>query len=262
MTKAELVREMAAAVCEQREADRIAHEATMLELRAELHELRELVKAIPVPNDGKDGKDADPAAIVQEVLAQIHVPEDGRDGVDGKDGADGMDAEVDVDEIVKAVLPLIPIPENGKDGAPGKDAEPIDRVTLAKDVLALIPIPKDGKDGIASRDEIRAEIAKAVAEFTGPEVEKRVQETFDSLPVNIYRGVYREGVQYKAGNTATWAGSLWHANTDTTEKPGEGQPAWTLAVKRGSNGKDADVAAIVKEATARLAKTAAMKGVK
>jgi hypothetical protein len=56
------------------------------------------------------------------------------------------------------------------------------------------------------------------------------------LPAMIYRGVYVQGTTYERGDVVTWAGSLWHANADTTTRPGDGSPHWTLAVKRGRDG--------------------------
>ena len=57
-----------------------------------------------------------------------------------------------------------------------------------------------------------------------------------------YRGVWREAERYTPGDTATHNGSLWHCNASTTDRPGEGSEAWTLAAKRGRDGKDAYVA--------------------
>jgi hypothetical protein len=68
-----------------------------------------------------------------------------------------------------------------------------------------------------------------------------------ALPTMIYRGAYVEGKEYERGDTVTWAGSLWHCNGGdkagewagtTKDKPGEGSKAWTLAAKRGRDGKD------------------------
>jgi hypothetical protein len=64
-----------------------------------------------------------------------------------------------------------------------------------------------------------------------------VQKTI-SLDAMIYRGVYADGSAYVAGDTVTWAGSLWHCNEATSEKPGNGK-SWTLSVKQGRNGRDA-----------------------
>lgn len=60
------------------------------------------------------------------------------------------------------------------------------------------------------------------------------------LPIQEYKGVYSpEGDGYAAHDTVTWAGSLWHCNkTATTAKPGDGSPDWTLAVKKGRDGRE------------------------
>lgn len=56
------------------------------------------------------------------------------------------------------------------------------------------------------------------------------------IPAMLYRGVYVPGKLYERGDVVTLGGSLWHANADTTTRPGDGAPAWTLAVKRGRDG--------------------------
>lgn len=53
-----------------------------------------------------------------------------------------------------------------------------------------------------------------------------------------YRGVFQMGETYSAGSFVTHDGSVWHANESTTARPGGGEAAWTLAVKRGANGRD------------------------
>lgn len=63
-----------------------------------------------------------------------------------------------------------------------------------------------------------------------------------------YRGVWKEGEEYTLGDFVTLGGSLWHCNfhaygdendpnPGTKAKPGTGED-WTLAVKRGRDGKD------------------------
>jgi len=51
-------------------------------------------------------------------------------------------------------------------------------------------------------------------------------------PGAVYRGVFKSALRYSAGDLCTHAGSLWHCNSVTSARPGEGA-AWTLAVKRG-----------------------------
>ncbi|EOM4566589.1 phage portal protein, partial [Escherichia coli] len=48
---------------------------------------------------------------------------------------------------------------------------------------------------------------------------QRTEKTF-SLPVMLYRGVFRIGETYHPGDTVTWGGSLWHCNSMTGDKPG------------------------------------------
>jgi hypothetical protein len=62
-----------------------------------------------------------------------------------------------------------------------------------------------------------------------------------ALPAVTYRGVYRDGDEYQPGSMVTFAGSTWHVNEVTRERPGEGSKAWTLAVKRGRDGRDSGV---------------------
>jgi hypothetical protein len=62
-----------------------------------------------------------------------------------------------------------------------------------------------------------------------------------NFPMQIYRGVYVENNEYVRGDTVTWGGSLYHCNEPTKDKPGGGSKAWTLAVKRGADGRDRKV---------------------
>jgi hypothetical protein len=59
-----------------------------------------------------------------------------------------------------------------------------------------------------------------------------------ALPAMVYRGVYEAGRVYEPGDTVTFGGSAWVCGATTTERPGDGAPGWTLAVKRGRDGKD------------------------
>lgn len=112
--------------------------------------------------------------------------------------------------------------EPGRDGRDGRDG--VDG--------------KDGKDGIASRDEIRAEIERAVAEDVPLVVKQQVDEEFAQRPDLSYHGVWKEGTHYRRGNWVTYSGSLWHCNdTGTTDRPGDGSEGWTLAVKKGRDAK-------------------------
>jgi hypothetical protein len=53
-----------------------------------------------------------------------------------------------------------------------------------------------------------------------------------------YLGVYRQDATYSEGSLVTRDGSIFHANKTTREAPGDGCMDWTLAVKRGRDGRD------------------------
>jgi hypothetical protein len=62
-----------------------------------------------------------------------------------------------------------------------------------------------------------------------------------TFPIALYKGVYVEGTEYEAGDMVSFGGSVWHCNEDTTDKPDGALKAWTLAVKRGRDGKDLEL---------------------
>jgi hypothetical protein len=53
-------------------------------------------------------------------------------------------------------------------------------------------------------------------------------------------GVWKEGAAYVAGDGVTMGGSFFIAQADTSAKPGKSDE-WRLAVKRGSDGRDAKI---------------------
>jgi len=73
----------------------------------------------------------------------------------------------------------------------------------------------------------------SVTDAMGNKTTKRLD-----VPAMIYRGVFTPGMHHP-GDMVTFGGSLWHCNEPTDKKPGEpGCKAWTLAAKRGRDGKD------------------------
>ena len=55
-----------------------------------------------------------------------------------------------------------------------------------------------------------------------------------------YLGVWKDTERYAPGHFVTHHGSLWHCNrVNISTRPGSGDGAWTLAVKRGQDGKSA-----------------------
>lgn len=226
------------------------------------------VAEIPVP---KDGKDFDPATLNQAVdlavskaIEAIPVPQDGK-SVTPEDVRPMIQELVtasipelpDVKSLVSEAVALLPDAVPGKDGEDGRDA-------LS---LEILPFIDEGKsyprgsyathngglwrayekthgmrgweclvDGVAGVDIEHSELRSftlTVNRTSGVSETK----TFD-VPVMIYQGVFKSGQEYLPGDTVTWGGSLWHCDEQTQDKPGEtGSKGWTLAAKRGRDGR-------------------------
>jgi hypothetical protein len=181
----------------------------------------------------------------------------GLPGQDGRDGADGVGVKaagvVDGDlvltlsdgSLLRAGNVIGPRGEKGERGEPGTAGERGQKGETGesgrdgrngRDGVD----GKDGKDGIASRDEILAEIAKAVAAAVPTAVEGHVSAELEKRPDLRYCGVWKDGGDYRAGNLATYAGSLWHCNqSGAAARPGDGSEEWTLVAKKGRDGRDA-----------------------
>jgi hypothetical protein len=188
--------------------------------------VQKAVAAIPAPKDGADGKNGADGIDGKDGTNGIDGKNGtdgihGKDGLDGKNGRDGLDAV----EFIRSEGNLIVTlsngttkdlgPINGKDGAPGKD----------------------GRDGLGFDDlDVTYDGERTFKlKFARP---GDVKEFEFSIPVAIYRGVFKYGEAYKQGDTVTWGGHLYHCDTDTTDKPDGEQRCWTLAVRRGRDGKD------------------------
>jgi integrin beta 3 len=221
MTDVELVEALAQKV---RERVKVAEDSAKADdevLLRQLAELEQRIKAIPAGPAGPAGRDgqpgpAGPAGERGEPGSQGSRGEKGDPGDPGLAGRDGEPG---------------PTGERGEPGARGERGEKGEAGKDGRD-------GRDGKDGIASVDEVRAVAGKAVDDRLEAEVKKQLAAHFAALPILLYRGIYREGEAYLPGHTATHAGSLWHCNESTSDKPGEGNKAWTLIVKRGRDGKD------------------------
>jgi len=194
-------------------------------------EVEKRIKELPMPKDGQDGKDGesiDPAEMqrmiseaVEKAMSAFPIPKDGLDGKDGKDGKDGIGlAGALIDRAGELVVTLTNGETRNLGPVVGKDGEP----------------GKPGLDGFGFDDlEATYDGEKTVTlKFTKGE---RVKEFAFTLPVVIDRGIYTEGKTYSAGDGATWGGSFWIAQKDTSTKPGEGGD-WRLAVKKGRDGRD------------------------
>lgn len=214
--------------------------------------------------------------IADRLNAAIKALPHARDGVDGKDGVGVSTAAIDRDGGLVltlsngAICSLGPVVGRdgkhgepgraGRDGVDGKDGVTVSGAMIDRDgalILNLsngetrslgVVVGRDGKDGERGppgRDALRVQDIDLTLEPDG----RTLLITLDDgdvsfaaeigVPTMIYRGVFKESDAYERGDTVTWAGSLWHCNATTTDRPGEGSDAWTLAVKRGRDAKPA-----------------------
>ncbi|ALB67157.1 Phage portal protein [Cronobacter dublinensis 1210] len=224
---------------------------------------------LPTP---KDGKDYDPVALKQAVeeavnsaFAGIPVPQDGK-SLTPEDVqpmleqlvASSMPVLPDVKTLVSEAVAALPTAEPGRDGEDGRDA-------LALEILPFIDEEKNYPRGSYATHNggLWRAYEKThgmrgwecvVDGVAGVEVERSGQRRFTltvnrssgssetksfDVPVMIYKGVFKSGQDYLPGDTVTWGGSLWHCDEQTQDKPGEtGSKGWTLATKRGRDGRD------------------------
>lgn len=163
----------------------------------------------------------------------------------------------DIEKMVTdavAALPSVPAPENGVDGKDALQLEIQPAIDETKSYPRGTYATHSGGlwrayqkttgmkgwecvvDGMSAADIKQTEARTfevSISMASGAVVNKSF-----CLPVMIYRGVFKNGEGYLPGDTVTWGGSLWHCDDVTTDKPGEnGSKGWTLAAKRGRDGK-------------------------
>lgn len=146
--------------------------------------------------------------------------------------------------------------KDGKDGADGRDALHLD---ILPEIVADKAYPRNTyarhKGGIwrsyettngergwecivngidnLSMEQIDERRSEAVIRTSDGTVLRRLFE----VPAMIFRGVFKEGSDYTRGDMVAYAGSLWHCDCDTKDKPGDESRTWTLCAKRGRDGK-------------------------
>lgn len=232
----------------------------------DLEAIAALVK-LPEVKDGEPGKDADPVDLtaLAEAAAKLIVLPEVKDGKD----ADPVDLEavaalvkipelpvIDLKAIASEAAALIPVPEvkQPEDGRDAIDLEILPAIDPTKQYARGTYAAHDGglwksyerTNGMRGWECI-VEGLKAVSvtqdgdrEFTVSLVKSSGQEVVQkfALPIQIYKGVYRDDEAYDAHDNVTWAGSQWTSTkAANTDKPGTSD-AWQLTVKAGRNGKD------------------------
>lgn len=200
-------------------------------------DLEAVAALVPVPENGKD---AEPVNL-EAVAALVKLPEP---------------EKVDVEAIARAAAALIPAPvvpevEHGRDAIdleilPAIDeAKQYPRGTYAAHRGGLWKSYErthgmrgwecivDGIDAVSVTQDAVREFSVALVKSSGQEVVQKFQ-----LPIQVYKGVHREGEVYDEHDNVTWAGSQWTSTkAENTDKPGSSD-AWQLTVKAGRPGKD------------------------
>jgi len=216
---------------------------------------------IPEPIKGDPGQDADPVdldALAKAAAELVQIPE----VKDGERGADGSSVSIDdlrpvMADLLAEAVKSIPAPAQPKDGQDGRDAihlEILPAIDAEKSYARSTYAKHNGGlwRAFESTQGMRGWecIVEGIAELSIEQTDERgfralatlssgaVAEKSIKVPALIYRGVFSPG-SYEPGDVVTWAGSAWHCEEATSEKPGEiGSKAWTLAIKRGRDGKD------------------------
>lgn len=204
--------------------------------RVDLEAVAALVKLPEV----KDGKDAAPVDL-EAVAALVKLP---------------ALPEINLDELARKAAALIPVPEvkepeHGRDALhleilPGIDeAKTYPRNTYAKhdgglwrsfeqtNAMRGWECIVEGLKAVYVTQDGDREFSVTLAKSSGVEVVQKF-----ALPIQIYKGVHRDGDEYEAHDTVTWGGSQWTSTkSENTDKPGT-NGSWVLCVKAGRPGKD------------------------
>jgi hypothetical protein len=216
------------------------------ELRAIIEPL--IPEAIPGPSGergppgekgerGADGRTpaADELRAIIEPLIPAPLPgERGIDGINGKDGRDGVDGR---DALHLEILPAI---DEARSYPRGTYARHAGGLWRSFEATAGMRGWECIVEGVAEESESLLEDGRTLVRRTvyssGRTLERSV-----SMAVILDKGVYRADTQYSAGDTVTWAGSMWIAQRRDASLP-YGKPStpgsgWRLAVKAGRDAR-------------------------
>jgi hypothetical protein len=236
------------------EATRTAIDRALQPLRAELDALKAKTAEDPLPlilsrMDARAQEHVD--LIGNQVKAEVAALPKPQDGAPGKDATVDMTAlELVCRDAAAAYVAA------AFEAWPKPSVDMIAVHALVRDLFAAWPKPRDGRDALDPAQIDQAVHAAAVHLWKLPEVQveqledcRRVALTVTvgqtkattvlCFPVPIYRGVWRDR-DYETGDEVTHHGGIWHCNEPTRTKPEtpDGAKAWTLAVKRGADGRD------------------------
>jgi hypothetical protein len=236
--------------------------------KVDLEALAQSAAALVVLPEVKDGKDADPVdleALAKAAAEFVQLPTidiallaaEAAKLVDVPEPIPGKDADpVDLQALARSAADLIVVPEvrQAEDGRDAIDVEILPAIEEAKQYprgtyaahrgglwksyerthgMRGWECIVDGIDGVSITQDGDREFSVKLMKSSGQEVAQKF-----ALPIQIYKGVHKDGEAYDAHDNVTWAGSQWTSTkAENTDKPGSSD-AWTLCVKAGRNGKD------------------------
>lgn len=153
----------------------------------------------------------------------------GKDGRDGRDGKDGRDA---VEQL--EILPGIHVERSYPRGTLATWKGGLWQAQRATNQMDGWMCILEGID--RTEVEMKDERSFSVTTVFSSGVTRTANF---SIPSVVYKGIYKRGVTFEAGDAVTHQGSLWIAQKQTNAVPGDGDD-YRLAVKRGRDGKDGD----------------------
>jgi hypothetical protein len=196
--------------------------------------VQEAVADIPPPKDGRDGTSVTAADVapliaseVEKAVSALPAPKDGIGLLSALIDREGELVVTLSDGTTKQLGPVV-----------GRDVDMREVERLITEKVALIPV-KEGAPGKNGRD----------GTLEGASIKQIDERTFRFLRADgsvlgemkssamVYRGVFRSGDVYEKGDAVTRNGSLWIARDDTQATPGDGVTSWQLAAKAGRDGK-------------------------
>jgi hypothetical protein len=236
--------------------------------KVDVDAIAQAAAALVVLPEVKDGKDADPVnleALAKAAADFVQLPKidiallaaEAAKLVDVPEPIPGKNADpVDLQALARSAAELIVVPEvrQAEDGRDAIDVEILPAIEEAKQYARGTYAAHrgglwksyerthgmrgwecivDGIDGVSITQEGDREFSVKLMKSSGQEVAQKF-----ALPIQIYKGVFREEQAYDAHDNVTWAGSQWTSTkSENTDKPGSSD-TWTLCVKAGRNGKD------------------------
>jgi hypothetical protein len=203
-------------------------------------EVRKAFASVSLPKDGKDCDMEAVKAMVLDVVKAIPAPkngEDGKPGADGKEGKPGEDGKPGADGLPGA---------NGEPGTKGADGVGLAGAMIDRDGCLMATLtngevknlgPVVGKDGIGFESFDMEYLPESHEVAIKASAAGRTKEL--RFPAGGIRpgGYWRDGTKALAAQTWVHDGSMFIALKDTNEKPSTESKDWIIGARRGRDGE-------------------------